>query len=46
MEDIVDGATTIALRRKTKQRLALIGRKGQTFDDLVSFLLKNFEGLK
>ena len=46
MEDIVDGATTIALRRKTKQRLALIGRKGQTFDELVDFLLKKCEGLK
>jgi len=33
--------TTIELKKETKNKLSRLGRKGQTFDQLVSDLLKH-----
>lgn len=35
--------TTIRIRRETKQKLEEIGRKGQTFDDIIKQLIETYE---
>lgn len=35
--------TTIALAHQTRDKLAALGKKGQTFDDIVNDLLKKVD---
>ncbi len=39
----IKNRTTIELKKQTRDRLALLGRKGQTFDDLVTEILNHSE---
>lgn len=40
---IVKTITTITLEKKTKTKLESVGKKGQTFDDIVNDLLEKAE---
>jgi len=40
MEDIVYDNTTIQLRKTTRNLLATLGRKDQSFDDIISNLIR------
>ena len=46
MEIIDNQNTTIAIRRQTKENLATIGKKGQTYDDIIKNLLTSWNELK
>lgn len=35
--------TTIRIHRETKQKLEELGRKGQTFDDIIKQLIETYE---
>ncbi len=37
---MIDGHTTIRLEKETRKKLASVGRKGQTYDQIVNRLLK------
>jgi len=43
MEDIVYDNTTIQIRRTTRNLLATLGTKDQSFDDIISNLIKKKE---
>jgi len=36
-----DDVTVIRLRRQTREKLAKIGKKGETYDDIVCRLMEN-----
>jgi hypothetical protein len=43
MISISEEKTTIALKRQTKEELAKLGKKDQTFDQIIRELLKKWE---
>jgi hypothetical protein len=38
----MDGITTIQLRKSTRDRLASMGRKNDTYDDIINALLDKY----
>ncbi len=46
MENRENQNTTIALRIQTKENLANIAKKGQTYDDIIKYLLTNWNESK